>query len=84
MQVLQQEVMSLRGLVEQLSHDLQKSKSIQEDRYLELDRRLQNQSAAQQPANAVANSGVVSAEGASVTDAPPAISADDLQSEQSY
>jgi len=41
MQVLQQEVMMLRGLVEQLSYEIQRSKRAQEDRYLELDRRLQ-------------------------------------------
>jgi len=41
MQVLQQEVMDLRGLVEQLDYELKRSKSVQDDRYLELDRRLQ-------------------------------------------
>jgi tol-pal system protein YbgF len=41
MQLLQQEVMQLRGLVEQLQHELQKQKSVQDDRYLELDARLQ-------------------------------------------
>jgi tol-pal system protein YbgF len=43
MQILQQEVMMLRGLVEQLSYEIQRSKKVQEDRYLELDRRLQSQ-----------------------------------------
>ena len=41
MQLLQQEVMELRGLVEQLQYDLDGLKSIQDDRYLELDARLQ-------------------------------------------
>lgn len=41
MQLLQQEVMGLRGLVEQLQHELNSLKSIQDDRYLELDARLQ-------------------------------------------
>jgi tol-pal system protein YbgF len=84
MQVLQQEVMSLRGRVEQLSHDIQKSKSIQEDRYLELDRRLQNQSASHQPATAGANIGAVSGDIASAPDAQPATTVDELKSEQSY
>jgi len=41
LQLLQQEVMELRGLVEQLQHELSRLKSIQDDRYLELDARLQ-------------------------------------------
>lgn len=41
MQLLQQEVMQLRGQVEQLQHQLNRQKSIQDDRYLELDARLQ-------------------------------------------
>jgi tol-pal system protein YbgF len=41
MQLLQQEVMELRGLVEQLQHEFSRLKSIQDDRYLELDARLQ-------------------------------------------
>jgi len=40
-QLLQQEVMQLRGLVERLQHELSRLKSIQDDRYLELDARLQ-------------------------------------------
>jgi len=68
MQILQQEVMMLRGLVEQLSYEIQRSKSVQEDRYLELDRRLQSQTlVAEAPKDpvAVAESG----EEASVSDA---------------
>lgn len=42
MQILQEEVMALRGLVEQLSYQIQRHRGIQDDRYLELDRRLQN------------------------------------------
>ena len=42
MQLLQQEIMALRGLVEQLSYDVQRHRGIQDDRYLELDRRLQS------------------------------------------
>ena len=81
MQVLQQEVMSLRGLVEQLSHDLQKSKSIQEDRYLELDRRLQSQ-----PTVALSDSVEVSADLSLVSDsdADTPIVADEIKPEQSY
>jgi tol-pal system protein YbgF len=41
LQVLQQEVMELRGSVERLQHELSRLKSIQDDRYLELDARLQ-------------------------------------------
>ena len=41
LQLLQQEVMELRGLVERLQHELSRLKSIQDDRYLELDARLQ-------------------------------------------
>ena len=41
LQLLQQEVMELRGLVEQLQYELNRLKSIQDDRYLELDARLQ-------------------------------------------
>ena len=41
MQLLQREVMVLRGQVEQLQHVIDRQKSIQDDRYLELDARLQ-------------------------------------------
>ena len=41
MQLLQREVMLLRGQVEQLQHVIDRQKSIQDDRYLELDARLQ-------------------------------------------
>ena len=41
LQLLQQEVMELRGMVERLDHELQRQKKIQDDRYLELDGRLQ-------------------------------------------
>ena len=85
MQVLQQEVMSLRGLVEQLSHDLQKSKSIQEDRYLELDRRLQSQPTVALSA-ALSDSVEVSADLSLATDsdADTPIVADEIKPEQSY
>lgn len=42
LQVLQQEVQQLRGLVEELSYQLRRMQSTQEDRYLELDGRFQN------------------------------------------
>ena len=42
MQVLQQEVQQLRGLVEELHFQLQQMRSTQNDRYLELDSRVQN------------------------------------------
>lgn len=85
MQVLQQEVMSLRGLVEQLSHDLQKSKSIQEDRYLELDRRLQSQPTVALSV-ALSDSVEVSADLSLATDsdADTPIVADEIKPEQSY
>ena len=85
MQVLQQEVMSLRGMVEQLSHDLQKSKSIQEDRYLELDRRLQSQPTVALSA-ALSDSVEVSADLSLVSDsdADTPIVADEIKPEQSY
>ena len=41
LQLLQQEVMQLRGVVEQLQFELQRMKTLQDDRYLELDGRLQ-------------------------------------------
>ena len=41
MQLLQQEVMELRGVIEQLQFELQRMKTLQDDRYLELDARLQ-------------------------------------------
>ncbi len=41
LQLLQQEIMDLRGQVEELSFQLQRMRATQEDRYLELDRRLQ-------------------------------------------
>jgi tol-pal system protein YbgF len=41
LQILQQEVMTLRGQIEELRYEVQRGKAVQEDRYLELDRRLQ-------------------------------------------
>lgn len=52
MQLLQQEVQELRGLVEELNHQLQRMKQTQNDRYLELDgrfQRLMNQSTQELP-----------------------------------
>lgn len=42
LQVLQQEVLDLRGLVEELTYQQKRSQATQEERYLELDARLQN------------------------------------------
>jgi tol-pal system protein YbgF len=42
LQLLQQEVMELRGQVENLTFQLQRMRSTQEDRYLELDKRFQS------------------------------------------
>jgi tol-pal system protein YbgF len=42
LQLLQQDVLEIRGLVEELSPELQVMKSRQEDRYLELDRRFED------------------------------------------
>tara|TARA_A100001011_G_scaffold371838_1_gene429611 strand:- start:617 stop:1270 length:654 start_codon:yes stop_codon:yes gene_type:complete len=41
-QLLQQEVMKLRGLIESLEYEIKRQKSVSDDRYLELDARLQN------------------------------------------
>lgn len=41
LQLLQQEMMELRGMVEELQHEFSRLKLIQDDRYLELDARLQ-------------------------------------------
>ena len=41
LQLLQQEVMTLRGLVEELRYELDRTKRTQDDRYLELDARMQ-------------------------------------------
>ena len=42
LQILQQEVMELRGMLEELNHQLTRMKATAEDRYLELDARFQN------------------------------------------
>ena len=42
LQLLKQEVSELRGLVEELTYQLQRLSSVSEDRYLELDRRFQD------------------------------------------
>jgi len=42
MQLLQQEVMTLRGLVEELQFQVNRMRTTQEDRYLEMDKRLQD------------------------------------------
>ena len=41
MQLLQQEVMKLRGLIENLDYEISRQKSVADERYLELDARLQ-------------------------------------------
>lgn len=65
MQVLQQEVQELRGLVEELSYQLRRMQSTQEDRYLELDGRFQN-------LQEQINSGVTMADPAAGTSSAPA------------
>jgi len=42
LQLLQRDVMELRGLVEELTHQIQRMRATQEDRYLELDGRFQD------------------------------------------
>ena len=42
LQLLQQEVMELRGLIESLDYETKRQKAVADDRYLELDARLQN------------------------------------------
>ena len=41
-QLLRQEVMELRGLIENLDYEIKRQKAVADDRYLELDDRLQN------------------------------------------
>ena len=65
LQLMQQDVMELRGLVEELSHELDRMRTIAEDRYLELDRRFQSLS-----------QGMANAPAAQLTlngDVPPAV-----------
>jgi len=42
LQLLQQEVLQLRGMVEELSYELERMRATEEDRYLELDGRVQS------------------------------------------
>ena len=64
LQLLQQEVMELRGQVEELNAELARMRATQEDRYLELDRRLQSLGqGASQPINPVSISEPVSPDG---------------------
>ncbi|HKI74763.1 MAG TPA: tol-pal system protein YbgF [Pseudomonadales bacterium] len=42
LQVLEQEMQELRGMVEQLQHQMKQQQSTQEDRYLDLDKRIQS------------------------------------------
>lgn len=57
MQILQQEVEQLRGLVESLSHSLKQLKATQDGRYLELDSRFQNLRLAEGKSEVSANTG---------------------------
>lgn len=59
MQLLQQEVQELRGLVEELQFQLQQMRATQNDRYLELDSRVQNltQGASRVPETSTQTSG---------------------------
>jgi tol-pal system protein YbgF len=54
-QILQQEVQTLRGLVEEMQFQLQRMKKTQDDRYLELDGRFQALSGSGSANSAVAN-----------------------------
>jgi len=74
LQVLQQEVQELRGLVEQQSHQLDRLARDQQEQYLDLDRRMQAlRSSASQPAASAAPSGAgVAAAAASSRPAAPA------------
>jgi tol-pal system protein YbgF len=54
-QILQQEVQTLRGLVEELQFQLQRMKKTQDDRYLDLDGRFQALRGSGQTSGAVAN-----------------------------
>ena len=42
LQLLKQEVMELRGLIEKLDYEIKRQKNVSDERYLELDARLQN------------------------------------------
>ena len=55
MQVLQQEVQMLRGMVEELNHELQQLKQRQMDDYLDIDRRLSAIVSSAPANNALAN-----------------------------
>jgi len=77
MQLLQQEVMELRGQVEQLQYQLQQMKSVQDDRYLELDARLQQLLRA----GAVAATPVAPGKG---TQDPEAVIDESLSEEEQY
>ena len=67
LEILQQEVQSLRGIVEQQAYDIQRMREEQRDRYIDLDRRIslinKSGAAAEQPAsvspNVTGNSGNV-------------------------
>ena len=61
MQVLQEEVQMLRGMVEELNYELQQLKQRQMDDYLDIDRRL----SAQVPGTAASNASSTASAGAS-------------------
>ena len=63
LQLLQQEVMTLRGQIEELRYELQRGKAIQDDRYLELDRRLQGLSESASSQAVVATGAITDTEG---------------------
>lgn len=82
LQLLQQEIMQLRGLFEELQYQLNRQKTIQDDRYLELDARLQQllQSGAAVADNASGESSQNVPEGSTT----PALAAGDLGERELY
>ena len=80
-QVLQQEVRSLRGLVEELNYQLQQIKQQQMDDYLDVDRRLSD--LANSSLNAISSSPIASQSSAVTEVLPIVTSADDQQTDLS-
>lgn len=70
MQLLQQEVMELRGLLEEIRYELDRIKTTQDDRYLELDARLQQvvKAAAEPPPSKIVMPDVMPGDGAPLLD----------------
>ena len=79
LQMLQQEVMELRGLIEELSHEVRELKQRQLDDYLDLDRRIGSAATSSQPVASLppANRTIEPATGSNPVAPSPAPSSDD-------